>query len=168
MVFNYININKKGQLSVEFILIILVILVLIETIILPLRDYSQNSLQDVSSIAYLENAKDKIISTVNIAQAYSEVKLNVKFYIPEDVNFYLLDFQNGDSNILYTYKLKSGDISVKDCDINRCSNQAYIGKVRVASNVAVTDNALGYTFEGPNNYSLTITKASGIITITNN
>jgi len=115
--------NKNGQLSVEFILIVLVVLILIETIIIPLRDYSEASIKDITTISYLESDAKKILQAISDLNAYSDGKLDVKLHIPEDANFYIVTYTHFNipfSGVSYSYTLKSQDLNVGSCDSNGC------------------------------------------------
>jgi uncharacterized protein (UPF0333 family) len=97
------NINKKGQLSVEFLLILLIILVLIEVIIIPLRDYSRDSIEDMININTLDKGLEEINSKYSLLQNYSSGSFIVEINLPKDSNFYC----NNTNKIGYSYKLLS-------------------------------------------------------------
>lgn len=147
--YDFINKNKKGQLSIEFILIILVVLIIIETIILPLRDYSQSSFEDISSINYLENTHTKINNVLSDFSTYSEGRTEFSIYVPEDSNLYFSE-SNSDLNLFYSYNLKSNDIDYKNCDVNACF------KEYILSNIAITN----FEIIGPKNTTLILEKNS--------
>ena len=126
MVAGFFNIGKKGQLSVEFLLILLVVLIIIETIIIPLRDYSQASVEDMVAISYLEENISKIQSVIQDLNTYSEAKLTLKIHVPEDANFYITNVNFAgllvSTTISYSYVLKSYDLNVGSCSSNGCLN----------------------------------------------
>jgi len=125
--------NQKAQLSVEFILIVLVVLILIEIIILPLRDYSEASIKDITSISYLESNVNKIQQAISDLNAFSEGKMIVNLHIPEDSNFYLVD-ENNYLNINYYYSSKSSDIN-DFCVNNVCSKELQITGININSGI---------------------------------
>lgn len=169
MVFNKSFLGKRGQLSVEFILIVLVVLVLIETIILPLRDYSESSVKDIIAVSYLEEDISKIQSAINNLSAYSEGKLTVNLHVPEDSNFVLYKYNSqGDVNANYSFKYSSTDMNYSNCSevYNNCQSPKYVGKVLLSpSDEFVFNNGEGFALFGPLDAALTITKQNNIITI---
>jgi len=181
------KLNSKGQLSVEFILILLVVLILIEVIILPLRDYSEASIKDITAISYLESNVNKIEQAIADLNTYSEGKLEVNLHIPEDSNFYLISTYffniNMYSDILYSYNLKSNDVNVPGCDVNGCFRIKPVAKLDLNSGIDITvpfeycdgdpqkhicvnpnilsaQKKYGYFFNGPLDKTLQIVKLS--------
>jgi len=167
MVFNKFDLKgkNKGQLSVEFILIVLVVLVLIETIILPLRDYSENSVTDIAAVSYLENDISKIQSAINSLSAYSEGKLLVNVHVPEDSNFGFMRYNAQDVNAIYSYAYFSGDMNYPNCNNDWCEGQTYLGQVKLVPEEFDSDRGTGFVLYGPIDATLTITKLNNVITI---
>lgn len=99
---NFFNLNNKGQLSIEFLLILLVILVLIEVIIIPLRDYSRDSVLDMINVNTLDKGLEELNSKYKLLQNYSSGSFNVEINLPKDSNFYC-----NANKIKYSYKLIS-------------------------------------------------------------
>lgn len=165
MVFDRFVVGKRGQLSVEFILIVLVVLVLIETIILPLRDYSESSVKDVIAVSYLEEDISKIQSAINSLSAYSEGKLLVNVHVPEDSNFWILKTVLKDLNLRYEFAYSSSDMNYLNCQNNICIKEITVGKQEVSPSDTYNDTSKGFVFSGPINATLTITKLNNVITI---
>jgi len=137
MVAGFFNIGKKGQLSVEFLLILLVVLIIIETIIIPLRDYSQASVEDMVAISYLEENISKIQSVIQDLNTYSEAKLTLKIHVPEDANFYITNANFAgllvSTTISYSYVLKSYDLNVGSCSSNGCLNSTNTSPIYITN-----------------------------------
>jgi uncharacterized protein (UPF0333 family) len=115
---NFFNLNNKGQLSIEFLLILLIILILIEVIIIPLRDYSRDSVLDMFNVNTLDKGLEEINSKYSLLQNYSSGKFNVEIELPKDSNFYCAN-----TNIIgYSYKLISQNEEY-DAELNKlCEN----------------------------------------------
>ncbi len=98
------RLNKKGQLSIEFLLILVLILLIIQTIIVPTRNASEQNIETISKISYLESGIYKLRDNFNILNNSSDSKLFVNLYIPADSNIVIIpskisfyttiDFQN--------------------------------------------------------------------------
>ncbi len=183
------KINDKGQLSVEFILIILVVLILIEVIILPLRDYSEASMKDITNISYLESNMQKLQQAISDLNSYSEGKLEVKLHIPEDSNFYIHSYSLLYTDVWtyasYNQIIYSNDINVSDCNNNICQKDIFIGALGINAPDTFTSNKRtctgsghyincvlipisdsGYFFNGPLDQTIIMQKSSdGKITL---
>ncbi len=123
---NFFNLNNKGQLSIEFLLILLIILILIEVIIIPLRDYSRNSVLDMINVNTLDKGLEEINSKYSLLQNYNSGKFTVEIELPKDSNFYCKN-----NNIGYSYKLISQnedyDSTIKSfCEDFICSRELTI------------------------------------------
>ena len=142
MVAGFFNIGKKGQLSVEFLLILLVVLIIIETIIIPLRDYSQASVEDMVAISYLEENISKIQSVIQDLNTYSEAKLTLKIHVPEDANFYITNVNFAgllvSTTISYSYVLKSYDLNVGSCSSNGCLNSTNTSPIYITNSQQIS------------------------------
>lgn len=155
MVFGNFNLLKsnRGQLSVEFILIVLVVFILIETIILPLRDYSEGSVKDMTTVSYLEQDLSKITSAINDLNYYSAGEITVNLHIPDDANMFISPSSAFDVNIFYVLKSNSTDLNTY-CPNNLCTKSLSIKNVRVGKtlnlysgndyNLLVGKNVEGY------------------------
>ena len=76
--------NKKGQLSLEFVLIMVVILLFMQTIILPSVDIAVSSAKDVKKVSEVSFAAEKLADTINyVASSSGDTIHNVSVYIPE-------------------------------------------------------------------------------------
>ena len=78
---------KKGQISMEFILLIVVMLLYLQTIIQPLADTSVNSVDDVTRLSQVKLAAEKLVSVVDYVSSQSnESKYSTLLAIPKDAN----------------------------------------------------------------------------------
>lgn len=128
MVSIFNNINRKGQLSVEFLLILLIILVLIEVIIIPLRDYSRDSIEDMININTLDKGLEELKSKYDLLKSYNDGKFELEINLPKDSNFYC-----NNNKIKYSYKLISQNedydsfvSNLSNCKDFICSKESHI------------------------------------------
>lgn len=149
--------SQKGQLSIEFIMILVVILILIEVIVLPLRDYAEGSVTDIISAQTLEKNLSNLEYSAKSLQTYSAGKLSVNVKIPEDSNFF---FEQSGKDLFagYTIAMKSQDINsdaYKFCKDNVCGSKVLL----------LSTNATNQTFVGPQEIAFTLEKSGNTITI---
>jgi hypothetical protein len=146
------KLSSKGQLSVEFILILLVVLILIQIIVLPLRDYSEASIKDMTNISYLESNVNKIQQAIADLNTYSEGKLEVNLHIPEDSNFSVFAIGLTAIGLIghlnYSYSLNSSDINNLKCVNNVCENDFSLGNIYISNPTTITIYKRSCTGEG--------------------
>ncbi len=118
MVFDKITLksNKKGQLSMEFILIMSIILIMLLSMIIPMRDFSESNFNAMTKVAYAEKALYDVYNTAEKVCATDNGKLSIMIYIPKDVNFEI-----NDSGLI------SYDINF-DFEVASCNNTNVCGK----------------------------------------
>ena len=75
---------QRGQISIEFILLIMVSLIFIHMIILPTADASIESTRDVKKVAGVKLAAEQIAAAVNqLAASSGEAKKTIMVFVPE-------------------------------------------------------------------------------------
>jgi uncharacterized protein (UPF0333 family) len=97
--------DYKGQISVEYLLLIVVILIILGSVTLPLIGRSIDASNDISWTSDAKNAVSTIANAVNIVYSNGpQAKRTLTVYIPKNgMNF------NNTSNLLgLTYKLSDG------------------------------------------------------------
>ena len=76
--------NKKGQVSIEFILIILILLIYIYSVILPTLNISTDTLQDVTRLSQTKFAAQKLGMAINQLEANKgDGKKTISLFVPE-------------------------------------------------------------------------------------
>ncbi len=137
--------RNKGQLSIEFILIVVVILILLQTIVIPFSDSAKDSISDISSLAYIDGSAKNLKEAIEyVSLSESIAKTQIIVFIPEDANITILQ----DS---LTYK-----ITLKDPPQNAyCSADGLCIKSFDLSGLANTD---GMTLLGKKEYLVSIFK----------
>ena len=75
---------KKGQTSIEFMLLIVITLLYIQTVISPNVNETLTSVNDTTRVAEARLATEKLANAVNyVAASNSESKTTVNLFIPE-------------------------------------------------------------------------------------
>lgn len=84
-----LRLDDQGQLSAEYLLLLVVILLILSVITIPLVTQSIGASSDVSHVSDASNAVNNIANAVNVVYANGPgAKRTVKVYIPQD-NFIL-------------------------------------------------------------------------------
>lgn len=83
-----IEIDNKGQISAEYLLLIVVLLLIMATVTIPLVGRSIDASNDISWASDANIAVDSIVNAVNIVYSNGpNSKRSLNFYIPETMNF---------------------------------------------------------------------------------
>ncbi|MBU1120877.1 hypothetical protein KJ660_03270, partial [Candidatus Micrarchaeota archaeon] len=86
------GIGRKGQASIEFMLLIVLILLYIQTIIQPMIIEGTNSLDDTMRVGRSRFAAEKLANTINYVNSLSgEAKSTVSIFIPDRSRIYCDD-----------------------------------------------------------------------------
>ena len=77
------SLGKKGQASIELILLLAIVLLLVQTIILPSFEVAQKSSGDVSSMAIVRNQAQKLANAIElVGSSNSGAKQTIHLVIP--------------------------------------------------------------------------------------
>ncbi|MDD3159399.1 MAG: hypothetical protein PHQ98_00350 [Candidatus ainarchaeum sp.] len=85
---SWVNLNKKGQASLEFILIMFVVLLFIYSVTFPNSVKARSAVTDISQISTMDNEMLKLVNSINrvsLLSTGSAEKINLA--IPNDTNF---------------------------------------------------------------------------------
>ncbi len=75
--------NRKGQISIEFILIILIALIYIYAVIQPTLQVSTQSAEDITRVSNVKLSAQKLAGTINQLEANaSEGKRTIELFVP--------------------------------------------------------------------------------------
>jgi len=78
---------RKGQISMEFILLVIVMLLYMQVIIQPLADISVSSVDDVTRLTQVKLASEKLVNIADyISSQSNESKFSTTLIIPRDAN----------------------------------------------------------------------------------
>jgi|GEM_PF-4841440 len=144
--------NEKGQLSIEFILILAVVLILLQIMIIPMRDTAESTLNSLTSVSYLDADITKISSAVKNLGTMSEGRLFVEVYVPEDATL-LITNNKIRFDIIVDFNTTS--LGYAGCEELNCHKEM---------NFAIqTSNTETQTLNGPAKYLITVEKNPDLI-----
>ena len=107
--------KMKGQISIEFIIILVIMLIYIQTMIQPMMDASINSTQEVNALGQTRSATEKLVNAVDfVALSASSTKQQIHFYLPANVTLSCNDTGNE-----FSFSLPFGD---DVCNLTRFQN----------------------------------------------
>ncbi|MDD4983310.1 MAG: hypothetical protein PHH82_00525 [Candidatus ainarchaeum sp.] len=139
----------RGQMTIEFILIVVVILILLQTIIVPFTDYAKDSVTDISSLSYVDQSADNLKQSIEfVTMNESMAKTQVTVFIPEDANLVL----SADA-ISYFIELKDAPKNSNCNNDGLCTKTIYLQK-----GISNSDDLI---LPGKKEYSLNIFKEPG-------
>ncbi len=95
--------KNKGQVIIEFLLLIFVIMVYVSSTLLPQAETISNSLYDASNISKIDIQAKRFDRTVNQMSHHSSSTYYMVFYVPNDTNFFCLDA----NHFAYTVRMSS-------------------------------------------------------------
>lgn len=110
---------KKGQTSIEFMIIILIVIVYIITVTRPLIEVAQVSIEDVKNLTQTNNETQKVLQTINRVNNFSTGTMEIiQLVIPKNSTIHCY----ADGNIGFTVKLDQNKItpSTNNCPNNIC------------------------------------------------
>ncbi|MDO8627377.1 MAG: hypothetical protein Q7K42_02845, partial [Candidatus Diapherotrites archaeon] len=125
MAFNRVlKTNKKGQIAIEFILLLVVMLVYIQTIIQPVLDTSYNATDDVTRLAQTRNAAQKLVNAIDYSSlSVGDASQQIRVFVPGkssvgcnslgEVNFSIVLNSTGVNTVC--------DFGDTDGDVSKCS-----------------------------------------------
>ncbi|MBI2598001.1 MAG: hypothetical protein HYW50_02295 [Candidatus Diapherotrites archaeon] len=118
MAFNFLN--SKGQLSVEFIFILITMLLFVETIIQPNILEAEKISKEMFGLGYTALAAEKIVNAIDLVQASGgETRQTINIYVPENAKIKCYEFGplvtpiSDQNSIKFEYTLPSGNVSDK-------------------------------------------------------
>lgn len=107
------GIERKGQASIEFMLLIVLILLYIQTIIQPMIVEGTNSLDDTMRVGRSRFAAEKLANTINYVNSLGgEAKSTVSIFIPDRSRIYCDDTENE------IYFISSIDSKIAQCGLD--------------------------------------------------
>jgi len=150
------DINRKGQLSMEFILIMSIVLILLLTMSLPMRDESERNMNMFTRVSYADKAMYDVYDTVMKVGNSSEGFMYVDIYIPENVKFGVKK-----QGITYSVNLDFNVSGYDGCANNTCT------KALPFTGVSDQITSADVIIEQKGRYRLNVVKAtSGDLSIT--
>jgi len=144
---------KRGQASIEFIFLVLIVIVYLTTVVIPLSKEAQDSISDVDSVARANNETQKIANTINDVFLLGEgSKQTLAVFLPEDTIIYCKD-----KNISFEATLKQLPYPAQ------CSSGKCVKVFTFSTSTLLTCNTNYLT---PGKTILTVEKKAGKIALT--
>jgi uncharacterized protein (UPF0333 family) len=116
--------DVKGQVSVEYLLVILVIIIILGSVSIPLIKSSISSSTAISQVSDAKTAVSSIANAVNVVYANGPcAKRTVNVYIPESTSLSIITTTNGSflgMNIIY----HNGTVNGTDINASKNVNQS--------------------------------------------
>lgn len=79
-----IRFNLKGQTSIEFLLLLVVMLLYIQAVVLPSVENSTNTAKDAVRLALAKSSTETLANTINqVASSANEAKQTISLHVPE-------------------------------------------------------------------------------------
>jgi len=139
----------RGQMTIEFILIVVVILILLQTIVVPFTNYAKDSVIDISSLSYVDQSANNLKQSIEfVTLNESMAKTQVTIFIPVDSNLVV----SADS-ISYFILLKDAPKNSNCNNDGLCTKTIYLQKG--------ISNSEDIILPGKKEYSLNIFKEPG-------
>ncbi len=141
--------NKKGQIAIEYIIFISVLLLFFQAIVYPNINFSENVITDIYNATQTKQSIEKLaegISSFSSSSGYGT--RSVYFYLPNNGEFKGCVQGGGVTNLSYSVQLSQQNPKpsyISSCDVNALCNfkrKIYIGKANI------TCTAVGPGFNG--------------------
>jgi uncharacterized protein (UPF0333 family) len=116
-------INKKGQVAIEFIFILLIIVVYIFTVTKPLIESGSGAINDIERISKIRNQTDLLAETINSTYLLGDGTVkSVIIFVPRDSNIICSD------TIGFSAKINEDEVNpeIGSCENNICDYNASI------------------------------------------
>jgi uncharacterized protein (UPF0333 family) len=151
--------KNKGQISIEFIMLILIIVIYLLTITRPLVNDSKSVIEDVHLIVRTESESKRIInSIIEVAMLGEGSKKTLELQIPQNAKI----FCNTDNSISFDLNLqKPLDEQISECDNNTCCLEKNCKKKTILNNIELNCN-FGISNELSGNTSLIVLNSGKI------
>lgn len=167
---------KRGQISIEFMLLIVFILVFLGATVLPSLELSVATVRDVRGIAETRVAAEKIANTVESLKGQSTAaQETLRVIVPKNATISCCDSQAPTPNctnptlptgIQFSYLLEGPETTVCNFDDdNPASSQTCTKKISVTTPMTC-GTATGFPIQGPQTATVVITKNLSTTTVT--
>ena len=146
------SIGQRGQLSVEYLLLILVFLLILGSVTIPLIGSSIDAANDVSNTAAAKSIVDDIGNAVNIVYANGPgARRTLNVFVPTDMtlasnnqeNILTMTLQLSDEEDKLVSSNIDSNVVVRTTNLNRRNYEAVIYWPSGSSDIEVTLNNIG-------------------------
>lgn len=150
--------SKKGQLSIEIIVLLAIFLLFFQAMLLPSIEFSENVLKDTHTIVQTKKSIDSLSDNIEqFANSQGYGKRNIYFYLPSSAAI------SCDNTPRISYKLRISPQKPVPAGCDYEGGCGYTKNLYISNNISCNNIGPGY------NGTLTIEKSeSGNITLTIN
>ena len=150
--------NRKGQASIEFMLLLIIMLMYVQLIIVPSIDVAAASSEDVVRLGEARFAAEKLANTVNYVSASTgESKQTIKLFVPRETT---IECNDTDNTIDFSVNMSMETGGIIGCSGTLCEKS--IPVMTATDLVCVMSQVLG-----PNLATVVVNKeASGVVYVT--
>jgi hypothetical protein len=120
MELTFLKKNQKAQSSIEFLVLIVILLVFVQTIIQPSLEETTLAVKDTQRVGQATLAADKLVNAIEqISAITGESKTTVNLFLPEDVQ---IKCQAAQKRITYQLNLEHPtEVDHANCTNNSCT-----------------------------------------------
>jgi hypothetical protein len=139
--------NKKGQLSIEFIVILAIFLLFFQSVILPAINFSENVITDVHNISQTKKNVDFLSANIESFSAnvgYGERA--IFFYVPSAAT--LVSCSNSPAKINYQIKISDQNPAPAVSDCNATTHTCLFSNELEIGNKSITCQEIGPGYVG--------------------
>jgi len=170
---SFLKTNKKGQVSIEFVILILFMLVYISSVAGPMVASANNTAEEISALGSAKIASQKLANAIDEVSLAPKAKKTVSVFVPENS---ILEIDSASKTIKFRVEMKNSE-NPKPCppgEENCCKTETTEERERLvcsgqaeftAGNVSTS---LNYNPSAPGENNLIIGKTFAEITVYNN
>lgn len=137
--------NIKGQISIEFIILLAIFMLFFQATILPAIEFSENIIKDTHSLSITSDNVSRLITHIeNFSNSPGYGKRSIFFYLPENATITSCGGTN--NNITYNVKISTQNPIPLTCDNTGDCN--FTKKIETSLDVSCNPNKIGPGFSG--------------------
>lgn len=142
-----VRLNGKGQIAIEFLFLIVIAMIYMQTISSPALELAADAMDDVTRLAQIRVAADNIANNIESLEASVEGRRTITVFVPENGTITIED-----DGVVFEITLNR-TATVEGCNDTICSKQIEFG-----GSVSITGNTV---FNGRGLYEVVLEKAEG-------
>lgn len=147
--------NSRGQLTIEFMLIVVICIVYLNTVIMPAVDYGETTVNDVYNLSQTRMATQKIVDSLkSVSLQTDQSKQTFTINLPAGATITCTPSAGGGGFIHMEYKLQGEPAGACDPNTKICSHEELISGIACDNMHALNPTPLS----GPLQTSLIVQK----------
>ena len=145
--------GRKGQLSIEFMILIVVVLFYIQTIVQPMIETAESSANDVSKLGQIRLAAESLRNGIEAVNASVEARQGIRIFLPQGTELLC----SNEKGIGFRAEMAKNLEAPLDCPNGICEKWLETGKAKVECGF---DSLKGKQFR-----EITIEKTEGVVKV---